>query len=121
VDEAPNLDGLITAFTVRVPDVARAAVVSADGLPLACSQGFPVDGLDQLAAITSGLSSLVRGAARIFGGGLVYQTVLVMEHGVLIVRAIGHGPVLAVLASAECDIGQVAQEMVLLGEQLGAR
>jgi predicted regulator of Ras-like GTPase activity (Roadblock/LC7/MglB family) len=34
VDEAPSLDGLITAFTERVPDVARAAVVSADGLPL---------------------------------------------------------------------------------------
>ena len=115
-----NLERLMTAFTERVPDVARAAVVSADGLPLACSQDFPADGLDQLAAITSGLSSLVRGAARIFEGGLVYQTVLIMQHGVLIVRAIGHGAVLAVLASAECDIGQVAHEMVLLGEQLGA-
>jgi uncharacterized protein len=121
VEEAPDLEGLITAFTERVADVARAAVVSADGLPLACSRGFPADGLDQLAAITSGLSSLVRGAARIFEGGQVYQTVLIMEHGVLIVRAIGHGAVLAVLASAECDIGQVAHEMVLLGERLGAR
>lgn len=119
MDEAPDLDWLITAFTERVPGVARTAVVSADGLPLACSQGFPGDGLDQMAAITSGLSSLVRGAARIFEAGLVYQTVLIMQHGVLIVRAIGHGAVLAVLASAECDIGEVAHEMVLLGDELG--
>jgi hypothetical protein len=79
VREAPRLDWLITAFTQRVPDVARAAVVSADGLPLACSHGFPPDGLDQLAAIASGLSSLVPGAARIFDEGSVVQTVVMMQ------------------------------------------
>jgi predicted regulator of Ras-like GTPase activity (Roadblock/LC7/MglB family) len=119
VREAPKLDWLITAFTQRVPDVARAAAVSADGLPLACSHGFPPDGLDQLAAIASGLSSLVRGAARIFDGGSVVQTVVMMQQGLLIVRAVGHGAVLVALASADCDVGHVAYEMELLGEQAG--
>lgn len=117
--EAPNLDWLITAFTERVADVARAAVVSADGLPLACSRGFPPDGLDQLAAIASGLSSLVRGAARIFDGGSVVQTVVMMDRGLLMVRGVSDGAVLVALAAADCDIGHVAYEMALLGEQAG--
>jgi uncharacterized protein len=116
VGEVPDLNWLVTAFTDRVPAVARAAVVSADGLPLACSRGFPPDNADQLAAITSGLSGLAHGAARIFEGGPVIQTVVVMNHGLLMVKAISHG---AALAAADCDIGQVAYEMELLGDQAG--
>ena len=44
MDEVPNLDGLITAFTDRVPDVARAAVVSADGLLRVTAGGASVVG-----------------------------------------------------------------------------
>jgi hypothetical protein len=119
VAEVADLNWLVTAFTDRVPDVARAAVVSADGLPLACSRDFPPDRVDQLAAITSGLSGLTRGAARIFEGGPVVQSVVVMKQGLLMVRAVGHGAVLVVLAGADCDIGQVAYEMALFGEQAG--
>ncbi len=49
--------------------MAHAIVVSADGLPLAYSDGFPKDRADQLAAVTSGLASLTQGAARVFDGG----------------------------------------------------
>jgi predicted regulator of Ras-like GTPase activity (Roadblock/LC7/MglB family) len=108
---------MITAFTEQVPAVAHAAVVSSDGLPLACSPGFPPDLADQLAAITSGLCSLVQGAARIFEGGTVVQTVVVMDHGLLIVRAVNPSTVLTVLAASDCDIGQVAYEMALFAEQ----
>ena len=116
--EAPGLQLMITAFAEQVPAVSHAAVVSSEGLPLACSRGFPPDLADQLAAITSGLCSLVHGMARIFDGGQVIQTVVVMDRGLLIVRAISHGTVLTVLAAADCDIGQVASEMELLGEQI---
>ncbi len=117
--EAPDLNWLITAFTDRVPAVARAAVVSADGLPLASSRGFPPEGLDQLAAIIAGLTSLAYGLARIFEGGRVIHTVVVMDRGLLIVRAISHGASLVALADVDCDIGHVAYEMALLGEQTG--
>lgn len=73
----------------------------------------------QLAAITSGLCSLVQGAARIFEGGPVVQTVVVMDRGLLIVRTLTASTVLTVLAAADCDIGQVAYEMALIGEQAG--
>ena len=117
--EAPDLNWLITAFTDRVPAVARAAVVSADGLPLASSRGFPPESLDQLAAIIAGLTSLAYGLARIFEGGRVIHTVVVMDRGLLIVRAISHGASLVALADVDCDIGHVAYEMALLGEQAG--
>ena len=117
--EAPDLNWLITAFTDRVPAVARAAVVSADGLPLASSRGFPPEGLDQLAAIIAGLTSLAYGLATIFEGGRVIHTVVVMDRGLLIVRAISHGASLVALADVDCDIGHVAYEMALLGEQAG--
>ena len=68
---AQDLNWLITAFADRVPSVAHALVVSSDGLPLAFSRGLPPDRVDQLAAVTSGLNSLVEGASRIFEGGPV--------------------------------------------------
>jgi hypothetical protein len=42
-----------------------------------------------------------------------------MQQGLLMVRAVGHGAVLVTLASADCEVGPVAYEMELLGEQAG--
>ncbi len=114
-----DLNCLVTAFTGRVAAVRHAAVVSSDGLPLAFSDGFVPERVDQLAAVTSGLASLARGAARIFEGGPVAQMVVAMERGTLIVMAVGDGPALAALAAADCDMGLVAYEMALLAEQAG--
>jgi uncharacterized protein len=112
-----DLNWLITAFADRVPHVAHALVVSSDGLPLAFSQGLPPDRVDQLAAVTSGLTSLVDGAARIFEGGPVSQTVVEMGHGLLIVMSVPGGSSLTVLAGADCDMGLVAYEMALLADR----
>jgi uncharacterized protein len=114
-----DLNWLITNFAGRVPSVAHAIVVSADGLPLAFSDRFPQDRADQLAAVTSGLTSLTQGAARVFEGGAVTQTVVEMQRGLLLVMAISDGSSLAVLASADCEMGLVAYEMALLVESVG--
>jgi predicted regulator of Ras-like GTPase activity (Roadblock/LC7/MglB family) len=74
---------LITDFVHRVPGAAHAVVVSADGLLLAASRGLPKDRADQLAAVASGLTSLARGAAKVFEGGTVAQTVVEMANGFL--------------------------------------
>jgi predicted regulator of Ras-like GTPase activity (Roadblock/LC7/MglB family) len=116
---AQDLNWLITNFVERVPAVAHAIVVSADGLPLAFSAGFPEDRADQLAAVTSGLTSLTQGAARVFEAGSVIQTVVEMEGGLLLVMAISNGSSLAVLAASDCDMGLVAYEMTLLVERVG--
>jgi uncharacterized protein len=112
-----DLNWLISAFADRVPSVAHALVVSSDGLPLAFSQSLPPERVDQLAAVASGLTSLVEGAARIFGGGAVNQTVVEMRQGLLIVMSVTGGSTLAVLAASDCDMGLVAYEMALLADR----
>ena len=116
---AQDLNWLVTNFVERVPAVAHAIVVSSDGLPMAHSEGFPLDRVDQLAAVTSGLTSLTQGASRVFEGGTVTQTVVDMQRGLLIVMAISDGSSIAVLAAADCDMGLVAYEMALLVERVG--
>jgi predicted regulator of Ras-like GTPase activity (Roadblock/LC7/MglB family) len=117
---AKDLNWLITNFVEQVTDVAHAIVVSSDGLPMAYSQGLPPDRVDQLAAVTSGLTSLTQGGSRVFEGGVVTQTVVDMQGGVLIVMAISDGSSLAVLAPVDCDMGLVAYEMALLVERVGS-
>jgi uncharacterized protein len=115
-----DLNWLITNFVEQVPSAAHAIVVSSDGLPMAHSHGLPPDRVDQLAAVTSGLTSLTQGGARVFEGGRVIQTMVDMQRGLLIVMAISDGSSLAVLAAADCDTGLVAYEMTLLVERVGS-
>jgi len=117
--EAQNINWLINNVVDNVPGVAHVIVVSADGLLLAVSSGLPRDRADQLAAVASGLSSLTQGAARVFEGGDVKQTIVEMEHGFLFVMSISDGSWLAVLASRSCDIGLVGYEMALLVSRAG--
>jgi uncharacterized protein len=119
VNSRQDLSWLVTTFVERVPRVAHGVVVSSDGLPMAYSDGFPADRVDQLAAIASGLTSLTQGAARIFEGGAVTQTLVEMERGLLFVMAISDGSVLGILAAPDCDMGLVAYEMALLVERVG--
>jgi hypothetical protein len=113
-----DLNWLVTNLVERVPDAVHAVAVSSDGLLLARSADFPRERADQLAAITSGLSSLTLGASRIFEGGPIEQTVVEMDRGVLVVTSISDGASLAVLATT-FDLGLVAYEMTLLAERMG--
>ena len=92
---------LVTNFAERVPGVAHAIVVSADGLLLTSSDRLPRDRADQLAAVASGLVSLTQGAARCFDAGGVVQTVVEMDRGIVLLMSISDGSCLAVLASPE--------------------
>jgi uncharacterized protein len=116
---ARGVDWLITDFVGGVPGVAHAVVVSSDGLPLAASAGFPADRADQLAAIASGLISLTQGAARVFEGGAVNQTIVEMQRGLMLIMSISDGSCLGVLAAPDCDMGLVAYQMTLMVERAG--
>jgi len=94
-------------------------LVSADGLLMASSEHMPVERADQLAAVTSGLASLSTGAAQLFDGGYVLQSIVEMEHGYLLLMRVGDGSNLATLATKSCDIGQVGYEMAILVERVG--
>jgi predicted regulator of Ras-like GTPase activity (Roadblock/LC7/MglB family) len=114
-----DLSWLVTDFTLRVADVAHAVVVSADGVPLALSEGIPEDAAEQLAAITSGLASLIQGAARIFEAGLPTQALVDMQGGLMLIKAVSDGSTLAVLAAPDCDTDLVSYEMSRLVEAVG--
>jgi len=114
-----DLNWLVTDFTLRVTDVAHAVVVSADGVPLALSEGIPEDAAEQLAAITSGLASLIHGAARIFEAGLPTQALVDMQRGLMLIKSVSDGSSLAVLAAPECDTDLVSYEMSRLVEAVG--
>jgi uncharacterized protein len=113
------LDWLVTRFVNEVTDAAHAILVSADGLLMAASSSIPGERGEQLAAVSSGLASLAVGAARLFDGGGVLQTVVEMEQGYLMLMSVGEGSNLAVLTDAGADIGQVGYEMALLVERVG--
>lgn len=118
-DEAATMNWLVTSFAEDVPGVVDAVVVSSDGLPLAFSDGIGRAGGDQLAAVTSGLTSLTDGAARCFGGGDVCQIVVELQAGFMLFMRIGDGSALAVLATKACDIGLVGYEMSMLAKRMG--
>jgi predicted regulator of Ras-like GTPase activity (Roadblock/LC7/MglB family) len=86
---------------------------------MAVSERLDRDRADQLAAVASGLASLTQGAAKLFGGGKVTQTVVEMEKGFLLVMAVSDGSCLAVLAAPSCDIGLIGYEMALLVARTG--
>jgi uncharacterized protein len=117
--EASDFSWLVGNFANHTPGVAHALVVSADGLPVAASQRLDRSKADQLAAIASGLASLTQGGARLIKGGLVKQTVVEMDRGLLVVMAISDGSCLAVLAASSCDVGVVAYEMTVLASRTG--
>lgn len=110
---------LVDDFVNRVPGVAHALVVSAEGMPLTASAHLPRDRADQLAAVASGLVSLAQGAARCFDAGRVVQTVVELERGIMLLMSISDGSSLAVLAAPTCDIGLVGYEMTLLVDRVG--
>jgi predicted regulator of Ras-like GTPase activity (Roadblock/LC7/MglB family) len=117
--QASDFNWLVGNFANHTPGVAHAMVVSADGLPVAVSQRLDRPRADQLAAIASGLASLTQGGARCIEGGLVKQTVVEMDRGLLVVMAISDGSCLTVLAASACDVGMVAYEMTLLVSRSG--
>jgi predicted regulator of Ras-like GTPase activity (Roadblock/LC7/MglB family) len=114
-----SLDWLVSAFARDVPGVSHAVLVSADGLLVAASEHLPIERADQLAAVSSGLASLSTGAAQLFEGGQVLQSVVEMENGYLLLMRVGDGSHLAALATTACDIGQVGYEMAVLVERVG--
>jgi predicted regulator of Ras-like GTPase activity (Roadblock/LC7/MglB family) len=114
-----QLDWLLVDFVRGTAGARHALVVSADGLRLAASHGIDEALGNQLAAVTSGLTSLAQGVARSFQAGPVRQTIVEMARGYLFVTTISEGSTLAVLAERACDMGMMGYEMTLLAARVG--
>lgn len=112
-------DWLVTRFVQDTPGVAHAVLVSVDGLVIARNDELPVDRAEQMAAVSSGLASLATGAAGLFDGGAVLQSIIEMQHGYVLLMSVGDGSHLSVLTSASADIGQIGYEMAIMVERVG--
>lgn len=115
----PDLNWLLDDLVERVPWAQQAVVLSADGLLLGSSAGLGREDAEHLAAMAAGFQSLAKGASRHFSAGPVRQTVVEMDSAYLFVTAAGQGACLALLSSADSDIGIVAYEMAMLVTRVG--
>lgn len=116
---AQDLSWLINAFAGRVPEVRNAMVASSDGMPVAVSDGVTRDTADQLAAATSGLIGVAGCVSGLVDGDEVRQAVIEMGGGYFMVMTVRDGSVLAVLTTAQADLGAVGFEMARLVKQAG--
>ncbi|SDT68816.1 roadblock/LC7 domain-containing protein [Actinoplanes derwentensis] len=117
--QSANLSWLLDDLIERVPTAQQAVVLSADGLMLGTSAGLIREDGEHLSAMAAGFQSLAKGASRHFEAGAVRQTVVEMEEAFLFVTAAGQGACLAVLASADADLGLIAYEMAMLVTRVG--
>ena len=118
-DTAGQLSWLLDSLVGRVEPVRQALVLSRDGLVVAMSQNMGREDADHLSALAAGVQSLARGTGRHFRGGEVRQTIIEMEHAFLFIITAGKGTCLAVLTSAEPNVGVIAYEMAMLVRRMG--
>jgi predicted regulator of Ras-like GTPase activity (Roadblock/LC7/MglB family) len=86
---------------------------------VAASHGLAREDGEHLSALAAGVQSLARGTGRHFHGGEVRQTIVEMEHAFLFIITAGKGTCLAVLTSADPNVGLIAYEMAMLVRRMG--
>jgi predicted regulator of Ras-like GTPase activity (Roadblock/LC7/MglB family) len=118
ITSGSDLGWLLEDLVGRVPYTRAAVLLSSDGIKRAV-HGLDVEGADHLAAVASGLWSIVRSAGKHFAGGPhARQVVAELDEALLFVSAAGKGSVLAVLAGTKADPGVLGFEMSRLIQQV---
>jgi predicted regulator of Ras-like GTPase activity (Roadblock/LC7/MglB family) len=117
--EGEQLGWLLDNLVSGVANVREALILSRDGLVVAKSSNMSREQGDRLSALAAGVQSLARGAGQQVDGGNVRQVVIEMDSAFMFVMAAGEGTCLAVLASAEANVGVMAYEMAMLVRRLG--
>ena len=118
-DTTGQLSWLLDNLVDQVEHVRQALLLSRDGLAVAASRGLSPEDTEHLSALAAGMQSLARGAGLDFRAGDVRQTIIEMESAFLFVIAAGQGTCLAVLTSAEANMGLIAYEMAMLVRRVG--
>jgi predicted regulator of Ras-like GTPase activity (Roadblock/LC7/MglB family) len=118
-DTTGQLSWLLDNLVNQVEHVEQALILSRDGLVVAASHGLSREDGEHLSALSAGVQSLARGTGRHFNGGEVRQTIIEMERAFLFVISAGRGTCLAVLTSADPNVGLIAYEMAMLVRRMG--
>ena len=118
-DATGQLSWLLDNLVEQVEHIEQALILSRDGLVVAASRGLTREDSEHLSALAAGVQSLARGPGEHFRGGRVRQTIIEMENAFLFVIAAGRGTCLAVLTSADPNVGVIAYEMAMLVRRMG--
>jgi predicted regulator of Ras-like GTPase activity (Roadblock/LC7/MglB family) len=117
---AADFTWLLNRFATETAGVVDAIAVSSDGLLIAVSRRDAPADSERLAAIVSGITSLAMGASGNYGLGGLNKVIIDLESGHVLVSSIGNGAVLGVVASKEAKLGNIAYEMTLFANRVGA-
>ena len=115
-----DVNWLLDNFVHHTTGVEQAVAVSSDGLLMAASARLGRSEADKLAAMISGLTSLSLSASRLLGKGPLRQVITEFHHGYLLVSSISGGSCLGVVTPADCDLGLVGYEAIMLVQRMGA-
>lgn len=118
--EAQLFNWLLGRFATETAGVKEAIAVSSDGLLIAKSATADRADADRLAAITSAMSILANGAARLYDLGETLKVIIDLDRGYLVVRTIGTGSTMGVLAAKAADLGNLAYDIAMFANQAGS-
>lgn len=110
MSKADQLAAALDEFLTVSPDVEAAAVVSADGLPMASALPPYVEE-DRLAAMSAALLTLGERAAEGLGKGHLAQVFVEGEQGYVVLMSAGPSAVLVTVTSQNAKAGLVLFEM----------
>lgn len=108
--KADHLARALDEFLATSPDIEAAAVVSADGLPMASALPPHVEE-DRLAAMSAAILTLGERAAFGLGKGGLQQVFVEGEDGYVVLMAAGENAVLVAVTSQGAKIGLLLFEM----------
>jgi predicted regulator of Ras-like GTPase activity (Roadblock/LC7/MglB family) len=108
--KADLLAAALDDFLEVSPDVEAAAVVSADGLPMASALPPYVEE-DRLAAMSAALLTLGERAAQGLGKGELAQVFVEGDQGYVVLMSAGRNAVLVAVTSKDSKVGLILYEM----------
>jgi predicted regulator of Ras-like GTPase activity (Roadblock/LC7/MglB family) len=117
--EAQQFNWLLARFATETAGVVETIAVSADGLVIAMSETMRRADADRLAAITSAITSLANGAARIYTMGNTHKVIVDLDEGYLLVSAINTSCMLGVVADNSANLGNLAYDMAMFANRAG--
>ena len=116
-DKQAALTEILKELESNIPEIEAAAVVSAEGLPIASALPRDVDEA-RVAAMTAAILSLGERAAAELSKGDLEQVMIRGTEGYLISMAIGENAVLTVSASKKVRLGLIFLDMKRTVEKL---
>ena len=117
LDVGARLDLLASAL----PRAGGAIVVSADGLVLDASTAIDAALADQLSAVAAGIHAMAVAAGRRNDAGQVIQTLVEMEHRLLVVSPVTATTLLAVVFDAVSDLAGACDRITAFTADLARR